>query len=174
MEVLDPERRRWRNAARSCSLTWARSLACRSSGPLGAKCRFWLVDLALQSRGLALREPGVRVDGRGYLLPIRLVGSLQNSMADAEGQGQVGADAPGVLQVVFKLIGLEVAVDEGAIAEVGAGGGAGDLVVVDCSVTSGTVPTMSAVGDLVGVRQSRYRPREPEEALGSGGLPPSQ
>ena len=57
----------------------------------------------------------MHVDGRRNLLAVGFVGRLEEGMAHAEGESQVGLDAPGVLQIVLELVGSEMAVDEGTV-----------------------------------------------------------
>src|SRR5271166_6253957 len=60
-----------------------------------------LIDLPLLRGSFALQEPGVGIDGWGYLLAFGLVRSLQDCVAHPKCKGEVGNDAPGVLHEPF-------------------------------------------------------------------------
>ena len=65
-------------------------------------------------------EEIVQADIGGNLVSVRLIGRLQQGIAQAVGKGQIGFDAVGVLEIELRLIGSEVAVNKSAgIARIG-------------------------------------------------------
>ena len=84
----------------------------------GSKLQVGLVDHSFLCCCLALHEPGVRIDRWSNLLARGLVGCLQDGVAYAEGESQVGPCAPGILQVILELIRLEVAIEERALLQI--------------------------------------------------------
>jgi hypothetical protein len=71
------------------------------------------------------------VDRGRNLLALGLPWSLQDGVADAEGEGEVGHGTPGILNVVFEFVGLEVTVEGRAIIEQGTRTCIINMVVID-------------------------------------------
>ncbi len=112
-----------------------------------------LVDLALQGSRLALCVPGMRIDSGRDLLAAGLIGRLQNRVAHAEGNSEVGACLPLILKVVFEFIRFEMPVDYRAVRKQRTSGGAGDLVVIHvCHI--GNRSHQVGVTNLIGVLEA--------------------
>src|SRR3984885_2154754 len=74
------------------------------SRPTGREGDQRLIDLPLLCRDLALLVPGVDVHVWRYLLAVRVIRGLQDGVAQAEGQGEIGSWTPGVLKEPFEFI----------------------------------------------------------------------
>jgi hypothetical protein len=110
-------RRGWRFWGRGSKQLRIRERSCLSILPnspvlhrMGRSARIYLAFL---SGNLALRVPGMGVDGRGDLLTSGFPRRLQDGLADAEGQCEIRQHSPRVLHVPFVLVCLEVPFDGG-------------------------------------------------------------
>ena len=83
--------------------------------PAGSELQKRFVHLSQGRGGTSLLVPRIRVDRGRDLLPILLVGGLQNGVPYSVGDSQVRTRSPAILNVPFIFICLEMPIDEGAI-----------------------------------------------------------
>ena len=84
-------------------------------GPTGSELQKRFVYFSMERGCVPLLVPCIGIDGGRDLLPILLVGSLEDGVAEAKGDGQVRPRSPGILDIPFKFICLEMPIDEGPI-----------------------------------------------------------
>ena len=79
-------------------------------GTGGRELQVLLIDLALLSGSFALQIPSVRIDGGRDLLAMVSQGVCRMVWRTPSVRVRFGPNAPGILDVPLKLVGLEVAV----------------------------------------------------------------
>src|SRR5205814_9918861 len=87
------------------------------------------IDLALGGGPATLQIPFMGIHCRRNFLTLGFVGSLQKAMAQTERDGEVGANPPGVLKEVLRLVGFEMARYKRAVWLEGGAGGPIDHVI---------------------------------------------
>ncbi len=61
----------------------------------------------------------MRIDGGSNLLTARFPRRLEEGMANAEGDCEIGLHAPGILHIPLEFIGAEMAIKECAVGKQG-------------------------------------------------------
>ncbi len=99
------------------------------------------------------------IDGGSDLLPVGFVRRLQHGLADAEGEGEIWLQPPGVLQEVFEFIRLVMAVHECPVSQKIAGCSIAGHSVVELTRDGRDNPAECGDGDVVGIGEARIHAR---------------
>ena len=72
----------------------------------------------------------MEVDRRLHLLAIHFIGHSQQGVPESDGDSEIRSDAPRILNVIFELIGLEIARNQSSCRQETGSGGTGHFVGV--------------------------------------------